>query len=422
MGSEKKDIKDGKDPKDEERREGAGRGLSRRQLLGGTAALAGAAAVGAGLSSEACAAPAHSPMRHRPLGSTGLSVSEIGFGGYPVDEPDVVRYAFDRGITYFDTAHCYRGGKSEEVLGEGLKGIRDKVVLTTKWCPHHIGKPATRANFLAMLDGSLKRLQTDHVDVLLNHEVGESSDGQGVARLQNPEIYEAFAVAKKAGKARFLGFSGHDPDLMSVMDWGIASGHFQVMLGRYSFLDYPDQIRRIAEAHHRGMGVVAMKTLAGAKGADLDRFRDRYTNFKQAALKWVLGNPNVSNLIISINSKRQVDDYAAASGQKLAEADLAILAEYEATFSTEVCRFSGACLDACPEDVRIADILRFSMYYHEYHQENRALASYANLVASERAAHCLHCAGFCEAACNYDLPVKSLLLRAHGVLGGGRKS
>ncbi len=413
MRSERKDLKDGKDGKDEEQRPKAG--LSRRQLLGGTAALAGAAAVGAA-GSVACAAPAPSPMQHRPLGTTGLRVSEIGFGGYPVDEPETVRYAFDRGITYFDTAHCYRGGRSEEVIGEGLRGIRDKVVLTTKWCPHHVGKPATKASFLDILDGSLKRLKTDHVDVVLNHEVGKSSDGQGVARLQNPEIYEAFEVAKKAGKARFLGFSGHDPDLMSIMDWAIASGHFQVMLGRYSFLDYPDQTKRIAEAHRRGMGVVAMKTLAGAKGADLDRFRDRYTNFKQAALKWVLSNPHVSNLIISINSKRQVDDYAAASGQKLAERDLAILAEYEATFSTEVCRFSGACLDACPEDVRIADILRFSMYYHEYKQENRAVESYAKLVASERAAHCLHCAGFCEAACSYDLPVKSLLLRAHGAL------
>lgn len=414
MESKDKDLKDFEDGRDENQRRER-RGLSRRQLLGGTAALAGVAAVGAA-GSVACAAPAPSPMRFRPLGKTGLSVSEIGFGGYPVDEPETVRYAFERGITYFDTAHCYRGGRSEEVIGEGLRGIRDKVVLTTKWCPHHIGKPATKANFLAMLDGSLKRLKTDHVDVLLNHEVGKNSDGQGVARLQNPEMFEAFEVAKRAGKARFLGFSGHDPDLMSIMDWGIASGRFQVMLGRYSFLDYPEQTKRIAEARRRGMGVVAMKTLAGAKGADLDKFRDRYTNFKQAALKWVLSNPNVSNLIISINSKRQVDDYAAASGQKLAEADLSILAEYEAAFTNEVCRFEGACLPACPENVRIADILRFSMYYHEYKQENRAVEAYAKLVEAERAAHCLHCAGFCEAACSYDLPVKSLLLRAHGAL------
>src|SRR5262245_21744362 len=208
-------------------------GLDRRQLLRGTAALAGAAAIGSGLAPAACAAPAPASMRHRPLGRTGLRVSEIGFGGYPVDEPEIVRYAFDRGITYFDTSHCYRGGRSEEVIGAGLRGIRQKVVLTTKWCPQHVGKAPRKANFLAILDASLKRLQTDYVDVLLNHEVGERSDGYGVERLKNPEMHEAFEIAKKAGKARFLGFSGHDPDLMSIMDWGIASGRFQVMLGRY---------------------------------------------------------------------------------------------------------------------------------------------------------------------------------------------
>jgi predicted aldo/keto reductase-like oxidoreductase len=73
-------------------------------------------------------------------------------------------------------------------------------------------------------------------------------------------------------------------------------------------------------------------------------------------------------------------------------------------------------MEACPEDVRIADILRFSMYYHEYRQEGRALESYARLVASERAAHCLHCAGFCERACAYDLPIRTLMIEADGTL------
>ena len=66
--------------------------------------------------------------------------------------------------------------------------------------------------------------------------------------------------------------------------------------------------------------------------------------------------------------------------------------------------------------MRIADILRFSMYFHDYGQEQRGVESYARLVAAERAAHCAHCAGFCEAACGYDLPVKSLLLKADAAL------
>ncbi len=396
------------------------RRMSRRKFLKGTAVLGGALASGALLTrSAASEIPEATGMRYRTLGRTGLKVSEIGFGAYPLDDPDVLLYALDRGINYVDTSHCYRGGSSERAIGRALKGRRDKFVLTTKWCPHHIGEPAKKAVFLKMLDSSLQRLQTDHVDIVLNHEVGHNSDGRGLERLQNPEIFEAWETARRAGKARFMGVSGHDPDLMEVMQHAVGSGKFDVLLCRYSFLDYPDQDKLIANAHERGAGFIAMKTLAGAKGADLDKFKDRYTTFKQAALKWVLANRRISNLVISINGKRQVDEYAVASGQPMTRADLAILEEYAETFSTEVCRFSGACLPACPEEVRITDILRFSMYDREYGQEKRAMESYARLVSSERAAHCLHCSGFCEQACAYDLPIKSLMIRAHQRLGSG---
>lgn len=389
--------------------------ISRRTLLA-AAAVAGGTAVVGGLALSQGGPPTPSAMRSRTLGRTGLKVSEIGFGGYPIDDPDVLVYALERGINYVDTAHCYRGGASERAIGPALKGRRNRFVLTTKWCPHHIGKEPKRQVFLDMLDESLRRLGTDYVDIVLNHEVGRHSDGSGVERLKNPEMLEAFAVAKKAGKARFLGASGHDGDLPQVMGHAIDSGLFDVLLCRYSFLDYPEQQKLIDRAAAAGVGFIAMKTLAGAKGADLDRFRDRQTSFKQAALKWVLANPKLSNLIISISNRKQVDEYVAASGAPLAAADRALLDEYQARFSNEVCRFCNACEPACPDDVRIADILRFAMYFHDYGQEGRGVESYARLVAAERAAHCSHCAGFCEAACDYDLPVKSLLIRADAAL------
>jgi aryl-alcohol dehydrogenase-like predicted oxidoreductase len=391
--------------------------VSRRRFL-----RAGLFATGAAAVATACGRtgvktaeePATMPLRS--LGRTGLQVSEIGFGGFPIDDPDVLRYALDHGIRYVDTSNCYRGGKSEETIGAGLEGRRDKVVLTTKWCPHHLGKEPKKQAFLDQLDTSLKRLRTDHVDVLLNHEIGRNSDGIGVGRLDNPEMLEAWEVVKKAGKARFLGASGHDPDLMDIMHHAVDKGPFDVVLCRYSFLDFPQQNQLIASAKQKGVGFIAMKTLAGAKGADLDRFRDRHVTFKQAALKWVLSNSGVSNLIISITNTRQVDEYVAAAGQPLTAGDHEILDDYARTFSTQVCRFDGACLPACPEDVRIADILRFSMYYHEYGQQERAVESYARLVAAERAAHCLHCSGFCEQACSYELPVKTLMLKADRAL------
>ena len=301
----------------------------------------------------------------------------------------MLRYAIERGVNYVDTSPCYRRGASEEAIGRALAGSwRDRVVLVTKWCPHHERRPARTAEFLAQLDRSLARLGTDHVDVVLNHEVGRSSDGRGVERLKDPEMLEAFARAKAAGKVRFLGASGHDGDLPGVMGYAIDSGHFDVLLCRYSFLDYPDQQRLIERAHAAGVGFVAMKTLAGAKGADLDAFRAGGATFKQAALKWVLANPKLSNLVISIASRRQVDEYVAASGTPLDDQDVALLDEYSRRHSREVCRFCNACESSCPDDVRIADVLRFSMYFHEYGQEQRALESYARLVSAERGAHC----------------------------------
>jgi hypothetical protein len=355
-------------------------------------------------------------MRYRPLGRTGLAVSEIGLGAVPLDDPDVLLYAADRGVNYVDTSPCYRGGASERAVGGALAVARDRFVVATKWCPHHAGRKPVKRAFLDSLDESLKRLRTDYVDVVLNHEVGKSSDGQGYARLENPEMLAAFETAKQAGKVRFLGASGHDGDLMEVMTRAVDSGRIDVILCRYSFLDYPEQQKLIDRAAAAGVGFVAMKTLAGAKGADLERFKGRHVTFKQAALKWVLANQRLTNLVISISSRKQVDEYVAASGSAMTLAERAALAEYAAVFGDEVCRFCNRCEPACPAGVRVADALRHSMYFHEYGQRELARAQYAALPAGAHADACAGCPAPCVAACDYGLPVKDLLLRAHAAL------
>jgi predicted aldo/keto reductase-like oxidoreductase len=407
---------------------------TRRELLAGAAATLAACGravePGAQAGVEAGSEPGVEPrtpsaaveapagMRYRTLGRTGLRVSEIGFGGVPIDDPDVLLYAADRGVNYVDTSPCYRGGDSERVIGRALEGHRDRFVVVTKWCPHHFGEPARKQVFLDSLDRSLERLRTDHVDVVLNHEVGVRSDGRGWARLEDPEMLEAFEAAKRAGKVRFLGASGHDGDLVEVMTKAVDSGRFDVLLCRYSFLDYPDQQRLIERAHAAGVGFVAMKTLAGAKGAELERFRGRHTTFKQAALKWVLANERISNLVISISSRRQVDEYVAASGTPMGLAERAALAEYAAVFGDRVCRFCNRCEPACPYDVRVADVLRFSMYFHDYGERARGRAEYAALAPGARAAACAACPAPCLDACDYGLPVRELLVEAHAALGG----
>jgi aryl-alcohol dehydrogenase-like predicted oxidoreductase len=132
--------------------------IDRRTLLGlGTAA----AAAPFGLAGGAGAAEPR-VQRSVTLGRTGLEVSEIGFGSASTSDADLVRHALERGVTFFDTAESYRFGWSEEALGAGLKGVRDRVVLSSKT---KAGTGDSEAEMMAALEGSLKRLQTDYLDI-----------------------------------------------------------------------------------------------------------------------------------------------------------------------------------------------------------------------------------------------------------------
>jgi aryl-alcohol dehydrogenase-like predicted oxidoreductase len=264
-------------------------------------------------------------MQYRVLGRTGFKVSEVGFGGYPVSDPNVVDYAIDMGINYFDTSDCYRGGESEKTIGKVMKRRRDEVVLTTKFDAFSGTK---REEMLQWIDASLARLETDRIDCILVHQIGKNSGGESIERLENPDLFEAFAAAKRQGKVRYLGCSGHDPDLMEVMNYALRVPDISVILCRYNFLAYPTETELFRKAKEQGVGTIAMKTLAGARGMDLAAFRDGGTTFRQAALKWVLSNPDISNLIISISSREQVDEYATASGRPLAPEEKGTLSRF----------------------------------------------------------------------------------------------
>lgn len=255
-------------------------------------------------------------MQYRILGRTGFRVSEIGFGGYPISDPNVVDYAIDKGLNYIDTSDCYRAGDSETTIGQVMKRRRKEVVLTTKFDAF---SGTRKAEMLGWIDDSLRRLKTDHIDCILVHQIGRNSGGESIERLQNPDLFEAFATANRQGKVRYLGCSGHDPDLMEVMNYAISVPEISVILCRYNFRVYPSEPDLFKKAREKGIGVIAMKTLAGGRDADLAAFRNRGTSFKQAALKWVLSNPDVSNLIISISSREQVDEYLSASGHPMRE-------------------------------------------------------------------------------------------------------
>jgi predicted aldo/keto reductase-like oxidoreductase len=402
-------------------------GFDRREFLR-RGAIAGASVGLLPLAGAALGAEEPRVRRTRTLGRTGLRISDIGFGSSSLDGGDVVvRHALERGITYFDTAESYQNGRAEETLGRALAGQRDRVVIASK-----VGTQPDTKRFALMkgLDASLRRLRTDHIDVYFNHAVND------VARLTNPEWPEFVSRAKAAGKIRFTGMSGHGGNLVECLDFAVDHGLADVVLVGFNFgqdpafyarftrnMDFvavqPDLPRVLTKAREHGVGVIAMKTLRGAKLNDMRPFEAGGATFAQAAFRWVFSTGLVDALIVTMNGRAQVDEYLGASGwDPPSRADLRLLERYEARNGAEQCRYGcGTCLDACPSDVPIADVLRTRMYAEDYGDLALARSEYAALGAGASA--CLSCAHpACASACPYGLDVPALTRRAHRAIAG----
>jgi len=402
----------------------------RRRLLRAAAGLAGGGALAAGceyrtqlfLLGDAPETEVEQPewsasrvRAFRPLGKTGFAMSDVSFGTSGLDNPDVVKYALDRGVNYFDTSPDYSRAGSERALGEGIKGHpRDKLFVVSKFCTPdgHLPGDAPPKEVIAAVEGSLARLGTDYLDLAHVHAC------DSVERLMNPNVHEAAERLKEQGKLRFVGVSSHTPHLETVMRHAVDSGRFDVVMVAYNFESWPQLGTIFRDAHERGVGVVAMKTLKGARHTVLSDFTpSERESFPQAAFKWVLGNPHVSGLVVSINSPRQVDEFLHASGRAATPSDVALLERYDRLASADYCRPGcGACLSSCPDGVPIDDVLRFAMYYETYGQQRVALEEYARLPAARNASRCAACPAPCEAACPFGLTIGAKLRAAHARL------
>jgi hypothetical protein len=163
------------------------------------------------------------------------------------------------------------------------------------------------------------------------------------------------------------------------------------------------------------MGVVAMKTLKGAKHHGLAGFRADADAYSQAAFKWVLSNPQVSCLVVSFSEPQHVDEYLWASGQALTPQDVSLLRRYDAAIAGTYCvPHCGACLDRCPEGLSIPDILRHRMYFEDYGWEKEGMRLYARL--ERQASVCASCSAPCTGACPVGIPIRERLVEAHRML------
>ena len=401
-------------------------GIDRRTFLqqGGRAAL-GLGAFGVAYAARAASLPEGAPtiQKYVPLGKTGLMISDIGFGSSGCPSADIVRHCYDRGMNYFDTAEGYgtegwgEGDYVENFIGEALHDKRDKVVITTKYFAE---AKDDRALIMSKLEESLQRLRTDHVDIYLNHAVND------LDRLKNPEWFEFVELAKKQGKIRFSGISGHGGMLQECVEYAIDHDMVDVILCSHNFGSDPKfyerfmkkfdwvanqaGIRRLfKKAHDKGIGVIAMKTQMGAKLNDLSAYEVEGAALPEASLRWVLSDPNVDAAIISMTSVEVADSYIRASGKRgMRSSDLRTLEHYVLNNSSDYCRPGcSGCASACPVGVPIADVLRQRMYAQRY--GNRPLARTGYAALGQGASACLGCSGEpCANACEFGLEIAAL--------------
>lgn len=346
--------------------------------------------------------------KYNPLGKTGLKVSDVSFGAINYFNPNVLRYAYDLGVNLFDTAEGYMRTMSEAYLGQALKDVRHKVVISTK---HVVSSSQIkdRNGHIARIEGSLKRLETDYIDIALLHNVSNPS------LLENEDVLSAYAQLKKDGKIRFAGFSTHVaqeifPKVLDLNFYDVALFIYNHLEGR-SFEPLIEKVRK------KGTGTIAMKVLAGNKQGSLKSLVSEQLKYSQAAIRWVLANPSIDCCVITMNTFSHVEEYLATSGKPLDRGALEAIAKYQSEAGNQYCRVScKECLSSCPRGVAINDILRYTMYYEDYRLEKNALQLYAEMEKEKKPWSCADCPGFCTDACPFGLSVKERLIHSHRLL------
>jgi aryl-alcohol dehydrogenase-like predicted oxidoreductase len=381
---------------------------SRRNFLSASisagllAPLAGASPAIGALNPAEDAAPTSSVVKlsYKTLGRTGLKVTTVGFGCMITSDPSVIERAADLGINYFDTARSYQHGNNERMVGAALGARRKQVVLSTKT------HAPDKAGMMQHLDESLKELNTDYIDIWYLH--GRS----GPADIPDEHI-EAQQLAKQQGKVRFIGVSTHSGQ-PQLIPWMIQKRVFDVVLPAYNFSMDAAMNEAIDAAAKAGLGVVAMKVMAGGFRSHRpgDPLADKLAQpgALLAALKWVVKNPNVATTIPSMTGMDQLDENLKAMDHTYSPADAQILAAHLEQIRLLYCRMCGQCDGACRHGLPVADVLRCLTYAEGYGQFALGRERYLEL-ASTHTARCADCAS-CTVHCPHGVHVARRMARA----------
>lgn len=332
-------------------------------------------------------------MRFQQLGNTGMTVSELGFGGIPIlrlesgEAEKIVRHAFDRGINFFDTAYAYRD--SEEKIGRAFAGRRDKVIIATKTMRRD------GAGALEQLEQSLQRLQTDYIDLYQLHQVAQESVWQTISAPGG--ALEVLQKAKVAGKIRFLGVTSHSRPMAIKL---IQTGLFSTVQFPFNFIEVDAAGDLHPEARRLGLGILVMKPFAGG-------VIDNAT----VAFKYLRQFPDAIPLP-GFDSVAAVDEVVSfyKTPNQVSSEDEALMATYRRELGQQFCRRCEYC-QPCPQGVMITPAMGYQVVARRM---SPAVSIEFSRAAMETVPQCIEC-GICIQRCPYDLPIPTMLKKHYAM-------
>jgi predicted aldo/keto reductase-like oxidoreductase len=321
------------------------------------------------------------------LEGTDLEVSDVGFGGIPIiplainEAVSLVKYCFDLGITFFDTANMYIA--SEEKIGTALQTVRDKAVIATKTTQRDVNGAA------AHIDTSLKQLKTDWIDIYQFHNVSNQETLQQILAPQG--AYEAACKARDAGKIRFIGISSHS--IQTAME-ALKTGLFHTLQFPFNFIENDPANELFPFARQNNVGIIGMKPLGGGllESASL-------------CFGFLRQHPHVVP-IPGIRAKKEANEIIELyrHPQPLTKSDLKDMKNIQTVLGEKFCHRCEYCMP-CEQGVQIPSVLIFQAVAKRLSPDG--VSAWLG-KAMESVAECIEC-GQCEEKCPYGLPIADLL-------------
>jgi predicted aldo/keto reductase-like oxidoreductase len=345
---------------------------------------------------------------YRTLGKTGIKVPIVSMGTGDTDNQNLIKAALDSGISLLATSIVYANGNNEKMIGELIKGRdRNSVVIITSGWPggvnHKEGlftEEAKTEPYIKTCENSMKNLGVDYIDIFLLPFVAKRES------VFYEPLVKAMEHIKKQGMAKYIGIATHswEPEAINA---AVEIGIYDVAMVAYNFKK--TNIREINEALENavkaGLGIIAMKTMAGAYW---DKEKTLPINTK-AALKWALQNENIHTSVPGITTFDQLtEDLAVMSDLKLTDDEKADLKLAQRNTENGIyCQQCGECVEQCPELLDIPTIMRSYMYAYGY--RNIRNAKFTLSAANLQSLPCIDC-DTCQINCTMGFNIKRKIL------------